>query len=117
MSTPRRQWAKPRRAARRLPDERPHCLLPWLAEPLARGLGLRSHALLLHGPGGVGQFELGLALATGWLCEAQDSTVARPCGHCGSCHLMAIAFAPRPPPAGARSVARATGLGRSHRRR
>jgi DNA polymerase-3 subunit delta' len=65
-------------------------LLPWLAEPLARGLGLRSHALLLHGPGGVGQFELGVALATGWLCEAQDSTMARPCGHCGSCHLMAM---------------------------
>ena len=64
-------------------------LLPWLAEPLAHGLGLRSHALLLHGPGGVGQFELGLALATGWLCEADGSSGPRPCQRCSSCHLMA----------------------------
>jgi len=63
-------------------------LLPWLAAPLAQGLGLRAHALLLHGPAGVGQFELGLALATGWLCEAHDKA-ARPCGHCASCRLMA----------------------------
>ncbi len=65
-------------------------LLPWLAAPLAQGLGLRSHALLLHGPGGVGQFELGLALAAAWLCEADDSTLLRPCGRCASCHLMAM---------------------------
>jgi DNA polymerase-3 subunit delta' len=63
--------------------------LPWLDAPLSQGLGLRSHALLLHGPGGVGQFELGLALATGWLCEAADSNGPRPCYHCASCHLMA----------------------------
>jgi len=62
-------------------------LLPWLAAPLEHGLGLRAHALLLHGPAGVGQFELGLALATGWLCEAADAA-ARPCGSCASCHLM-----------------------------
>lgn len=62
--------------------------LPWLAEPLARGLGLRAHALLLHGPSGVGQFELGLALATGWLCEAAED-MPRPCGDCRSCRLMA----------------------------
>jgi len=52
-------------------------LLPWLAAPLAQGLALRAHALLLHGPGGVGQFELGLALATGWLCET-DADLQRP---------------------------------------
>ncbi|MDP1693182.1 MAG: DNA polymerase III subunit delta' [Burkholderiaceae bacterium] len=68
-------------------------LLPWLAAPLAQGLALRAHALLLHGPGAVGQFELGLALATGWLCEADDSTL-RPCGHCASCHLMAAHMHP-----------------------
>ncbi len=62
--------------------------LPWLSAPLAQGLALRAHALLLHGPGGVGQYELGLALATGWLCEAAADT-ARPCGRCSSCHLMA----------------------------
>jgi len=63
-------------------------LLPWLAAPLAQGLALRAHALLLHGPGSVGQFELGLALATGWLCEAGDDAL-RPCGQCASCRLMA----------------------------
>lgn len=63
-------------------------LPPWLNAPLAQGLGLRSHALLLHGPGGVGQFELGLALASGWLCEAADAQL-RPCRECHGCHLMA----------------------------
>lgn len=67
--------------------------LPWLAAPLARGLALRAHALLLHGPAGVGQFELGLALATGWLCEA-DSAAVRPCSQCASCRLMAAHMHP-----------------------
>lgn len=61
--------------------------LPWLDAPLAQGLALRAHALLLHGPGGVGQFELGLALASGWLCETRDAA-PRPCGRCVSCRLM-----------------------------
>ncbi len=68
-------------------------LLPWLAEPLAHGLALRAHALLLHGPGGVGQFELGLALATGWLCEAEPPLV-RPCHQCAGCRLMAARMHP-----------------------
>lgn len=63
-------------------------LLPWLKAPLAAGLASRGHALMLHGPGGVGQFELGLALAAVWLCEAQDRG-AQACGECSSCHLMA----------------------------
>ena len=63
-------------------------LLPWLATALADGLPLRAHALLLHGPGSVGQFELGLALAEGWLCEADANATVRPCGVCTSCHLM-----------------------------
>ena len=71
-------------------------LLPWLAGPLARGLALQAHALVLHGPGGVGQFELGLAMATGWLCEAGDSAQARlaPCGQCAGCRLMAAQMHP-----------------------
>lgn len=68
-------------------------LLPWLAAPLAQGLSLQAHALLLHGPGGVGQFELGLALATGWLCEASDAR-QRPCGQCTGCRLMAAHMHP-----------------------
>jgi len=65
--------------------------LPWLAAPLRRTLETqRAHALLIHGPGGVGQFELALALAKGWLCEAGDrALVDRPCGHCASCKLHA----------------------------
>lgn len=65
-------------------------VLPWLAAPLARALETQTaHALLLHAPGGVGQFELGLLLAQGWLCES--TTVAagqRPCGACASCRLV-----------------------------
>lgn len=64
-------------------------LLPWLAPALARGLALRAHALLLHGPGQVGQLELGLGLARGWLCETADAARGEPaCGRCHSCRLM-----------------------------
>jgi DNA polymerase-3 subunit delta' len=68
-------------------------LLPWLSAPLAQGLALRAHAMLLHGPGEVGQFELGVALASGWLCEAVDAPT-RPCGGCPSCRLMAAHMHP-----------------------
>ena len=63
--------------------------LPWLATPLRRTLATRhAHALLIHGPGGVGQFELALALAAAWLCEATDRPlVDRPCRRCASCKL------------------------------
>lgn len=64
-------------------------LLPWLSTALTRGLALRAHALLLHGPGQVGQLELGLGLARGWLCEAADAARGEPaCGQCHSCRLM-----------------------------
>ena len=64
--------------------------LPWLDAPLQRALReQRSHALLVHGPRGIGQFELSLALAQGWLCEGADAPGARrPCGQCASCHLV-----------------------------
>ena len=64
--------------------------LPWLAAPLRRALETQSaHALLLHGPSGVGQFELAMALAQGWLCEADTTPIgARPCGVCASCRLV-----------------------------
>ena len=66
-------------------------VLPWLAAPLRRTLETQgAHALLIHGPGGVGQFELALALAKGWLCEASAPPLAdRPCGRCASCKLHA----------------------------
>ena len=62
--------------------------LPWLAPLLRQVLQQqRAHALLLHGPQGVGQFELGIGLAQAWLCEA-ESPEARPCGQCASCKLV-----------------------------
>ena len=62
--------------------------LPWLAASLQRSLReQRSHALLVHGPSGVGQFELAQSLAQGWLCEAQQGAT-RPCGRCAACHLV-----------------------------
>jgi len=64
--------------------------LPWLAAPLQRALKTQhAHALLLHGPQGVGQFELSLSLAQAWLCEATGpAPAARPCGQCASCRLV-----------------------------
>lgn len=65
--------------------------LPWLAEPLRRALATRQgHALLIHGTGNVGQFELALSLAEAWLCEnTAMPLIERPCGVCASCHLVA----------------------------
>jgi len=68
-------------------DEQGHLPLPWLADALRDAHGLaRSHALLVHGPAGAGQLELGLVLAQGWLCEGGGGLV--PCGRCASCHLV-----------------------------
>ncbi|MFG6449111.1 DNA polymerase III subunit delta' [Roseateles sp. BYS180W] len=63
--------------------------LPWLAAPLQQALErARGHALLLHGPEGVGQFELAWQLAKAWLCEARADAQHSACGHCPSCHLF-----------------------------
>ncbi len=61
--------------------------LPWLAEALARGRVQRTHALLIHGPDGVGQFDLALVLAQSWLCE-DDTAPVRPCGRCTGCRQV-----------------------------
>jgi DNA polymerase-3 subunit delta' len=60
--------------------------LPWLAAPLEAGLATSAHALLLHGPEGVGQFELALTLAQAWLCEG--GAARKPCGACAGCRLV-----------------------------
>jgi len=61
--------------------------LPWLAQPLRQALATaRSHALLVQGPAGVGQFDLALLLAQSWLCEQPQEHAA--CGQCPSCHLF-----------------------------
>ncbi|HET9821878.1 MAG TPA: DNA polymerase III subunit delta' [Burkholderiaceae bacterium] len=61
-------------------------LAPWLEAALDRGLVHRAHALLLHGPGPLGQFELAAALARAWLCENPHQ--GRSCGACAACHLF-----------------------------
>jgi DNA polymerase-3 subunit delta' len=64
--------------------------MPWLAAPLRQALrSQQGHAILVRGPGGVGEFELALALAQGWLCEATDRPIEeRPCRGCASCKLF-----------------------------
>jgi DNA polymerase-3 subunit delta' len=64
--------------------------LPWLGPLLQRALqGPQAHALLLHGPQGVGQFELALTIAQAWLCERADRPSSEPpCGVCASCRLV-----------------------------
>jgi len=64
-------------------------LPPWLRRPLAELLRQRGHAWLLQGPSGLGQYELGLALAAAWLCEQPDPETGA-CGHCASCHAIAV---------------------------
>jgi DNA polymerase-3 subunit delta' len=61
--------------------------LPWLAGWLDAARALTGHALLVHGPSGIGQWELALTLAQGWLCEA-DAIEPRPCGRCAACRLV-----------------------------
>ena len=67
-------------------------LLPWLALPLSQALATsHSHALLVQGPAGVGQFDLALALAQAWLCEAPQTDSPRQgwaCLSCASCKLF-----------------------------
>ncbi len=63
-------------------------LAPWLQVQLESLLSQRGHAWLLSGPSGLGQFDLALALARAWLCEAPTPQGA--CGHCGSCHAVDV---------------------------
>jgi DNA polymerase-3 subunit delta' len=65
--------------------------MPWLAAPLAAACAhQQGHALLVHGPAGVGQFEFALRLAKAWMCEAPlaERPGAAACGRCDACHLF-----------------------------
>lgn len=63
-------------------------LAPWLQHQLEALLTQNGHAWLLAGPSGLGQFDLALALATAWLCD--QPTPQGACGHCSSCHSVAV---------------------------
>ncbi|MGQ0710801.1 MAG: DNA polymerase III subunit delta' [Rhodoferax sp.] len=64
-------------------------LAPWLQRQLDALLAQQGHAWLLHGPSGLGQYGLALALASAWLCEAPRSDGSA-CGACSSCHCIAV---------------------------
>ncbi len=71
------------------PPTRPQpSLAPWLQTQLQSLLMQRGHAWLLAGPSGLGQFQLALALAKAWLCEAATPNGA--CNICGSCHAFEV---------------------------
>lgn len=64
-------------------------LIPgWLEGQLMRLLSQAGHAWLLHGPSGLGQYELALALAQAWLCES--TTTQGACHQCSSCHEVSV---------------------------
>jgi len=63
-------------------------LAPWLQNQLSDLIKRPGHAWLLQGASGLGQYELGLALATAWLCHTPTSAGA--CGVCPSCHGIAV---------------------------
>ena len=62
-------------------------LAPWLQRQLRELLNRPGHAWLLHGPPGLGQYELALALTQAWLCDHPTPDGA--CGTCPSCHGFA----------------------------
>ena len=60
---------------------------PWnqsILDSLKSRLDRLPHAILLHGPRGVGKLELAEAMAQLFLCEHKDLK-ARPCGQCDGC--------------------------------
>ena len=68
-----------------LPDQ---AVAPWIAEQTAQLQQQPGQALLLHGPSGLGQFDLALELARAWLCERP--TPAGACYACASCHAVDV---------------------------
>ena len=61
---------------------------PWIAAQVRHLLAQRGHAWLLHGPSGLGQYELALELVRAWLCDEPGPDGA--CGHCASCHAIEV---------------------------
>lgn len=70
--------------------------LPWHQPVWAQLMRLQKsqrfpHALLFHGPHGVGKQRLAEALVAQVLC---DQPAERPCGHCHSCQMLASGYHP-----------------------
>ena len=63
-------------------------LAPWLQASLENLLTRPGHAWLIQGSTGLGQYDLALALAQNWLCQAPTPQGA--CGKCASCHGIAV---------------------------
>jgi len=64
---------------------------PWFEEVWRGILGQRDrshHALLLHGPAGIGKSELAAELERAWLCESPASDGSA-CGRCAACGWIA----------------------------
>jgi DNA polymerase-3 subunit delta' len=61
---------------------------PWITAQTRQLLAQRGHAWILAGPSGLGQYDLGLALVSAWLCENPSADGA--CGQCGSCHALSV---------------------------
>lgn len=66
----------------------PNAMPTWLEQQLRTLLSQNGHAWLLHGPSGLGQYDLALALAQTWLCDAPTPQGA--CHQCASCHAIAV---------------------------
>ena len=65
-------------------------LAPWIAAQNLALLQQNGHAWLLHGPSGLGQYELALSMVRAWLCEAPDSVQQGACAQCPSCHAIEV---------------------------
>lgn len=61
---------------------------PWIGAQTSRLLGQRGHAWLLHGPSGLGQYELAMQLVRAWLCE--NPAPGGACSACTSCHAINV---------------------------
>lgn len=68
----------------------------WITRQLQLMLQQRTHAWLIQGARGMGQWQLAHALAAAWLCEAnahntnpQPTAPTLACGQCPSCHMVA----------------------------
>jgi DNA polymerase-3 subunit delta' len=71
--------------------ELPHTMLPWHGAARDRidaafGSGRLPHAILLHGPAGVGKERFAGALAAALLCSARTAGLVA-CGQCADCTL------------------------------